>query len=171
MPAATIVDGLTGLDQVFEVIDRDVSEIDWQAFWDGQKGELEDDHHDYFGRKVSPHGEPWAKLAASTIKRKGHGSILIDTTALAKSLTQRGGSGAIRDQFSSGNMVGLVFGTSVPYAHWHMTGTYTMPARPEVGVTDDRIDKMGIEIADLIASTIIEADWQAVVAAGDRLMD
>jgi len=149
------VDGFDGLDDMFSAIDRDVQEIDWREFFLDQADRLEGDHKTYFDEARSPRGTPWAKLAASTIRRKGHDKILIDTGRLIKSLTQRGGD-AIREPFVSGNMAGLVFGTSVPYAHFHMSGTRYMPARPEVGVTEERLQKLQSQVGGAVVETIIK---------------
>lgn len=86
----------------------------------------------------------WAPLAASTIKRKKHDRILIDTGALRESLVHVGGSGNI----AAAAERGLVFGTDVEYAHFLQDGTSRMPARPPVGISDETLDKICDRIAD-----------------------
>ena len=140
---------------MFDAIDQDIEAIKWREFFLDQADRLQGDHQTYFDDSKSPEGNKWAKLAASTIKRKGNNNILIDTNRLIKSLTQRGPD-AIREPFASGNMVGLVFGTAVPYAHFHMTGTRHMPARPEVGITEERMEKLQSQVAGVYVETIIK---------------
>jgi|GEM_PF-3119063 phage gpG-like protein len=87
---------------------------------------------------------PWAPLAVSTVKRKKHDRILIDTGALRESLVHIGGAGNI----ASATERGLIFGTEVPYAGFLQDGTSKMPARPPVGVSEETLDKLCDRIAD-----------------------
>jgi len=79
---------------------------------------------------------------------------LEDSGALAASLSSRG-SNAIREQRGRE----LLFGTTVPYARYHMSGFFNrrtgrnVPARPMVG-----IDASGsLELANHLADAIIRA--------------
>jgi len=73
--------------------------------------------------------EAWAPLSPSTIKRKGHGRPLIDTTALMRSF--QGGSGGI----SVISRAEMVFGTAVRYAIFHQRGTRRMARRPVLRIS------------------------------------
>ena len=91
-------------------------------------------------------GRAWAPLAMSTILRKEHGAILVDSGRMYESLTTPNGTA---DTIWETGDTWLRFGTSVPYAHWHQTGTRRMPARPHVGC-----DQLA---ADMIARILGEA--------------
>lgn len=71
-----------------------------------------------FDRGVDPYGAPWKPLAKSTVIRKGHSTILVDThrMELETMALPRGGAG-----------VELV---STEVAGFHQFGTKNMPARP-----------------------------------------
>ena len=74
-----------------------------------------------FATEGAAGGTPWAPLAPSTLR--GHharrGGILNLTGALLGSLTEKGAPGHVED--SDGRE--LVFGTELPYATFHQTGT------------------------------------------------
>lgn len=67
--------------------------------------------------------EPWAPLAASTVKRKGHDKLLYDT-------------GKLRDSITLGDVTDTraTVGTDAPYSIFHQLGTKKMSARPFIPV-------------------------------------
>lgn len=69
---------------------------------------------------------PWAPLAPSTIRRKGHDKILYDT-------------GRLRDSISIGEVTpsSATVGTDAPYAPYHQFGTKKMVARPFIPAGPD----------------------------------
>jgi phage gpG-like protein len=75
------------------------------------------------GRKASG---GWAPLAASTIARKGHDTILSATGDLETSLTGTQDGGLRRVHITDDEMEYL---SLVPYAGYHQTGTARMPRR------------------------------------------
>lgn len=102
-----------------------------------------------FSTETASNGEAWAPLAESTIRRKGHDQILFETGDLMESLIHVGGAGNISEVDSHGS----IYGTSVPYAIFHDQGTSRIPARPPVGVSEDRVD----QLAEMVAQRTIEA--------------
>jgi len=67
------------------------------------------------------------QVAEGTVRRKrGRGSILVDSGALRGSLTQAGHP----EQIVELGRDSLLYGTRVPYARFHQRGTRRMPARP-----------------------------------------
>lgn len=62
---------------------------------------------------------PWAPLAASTVRRKGHDKLLYDTGRLRDSITL----GTVTDRTAT-------VGTDAPYSIFHQMGTKRMDARP-----------------------------------------
>lgn len=90
-----------------------------------------------------PTGVPWAPLAESTIRNKGHDTILVD-------------SGEYRDSFShdvtGGVGVGPIGGSAMlkittdsEVAKWHEFGTSRMPARPIMQPTARWLNKRGVD--------------------------
>jgi phage gpG-like protein len=102
-----------------------------------------------FGGSHEPGGAPWAELAPSTVKRKGHGKILYESGDLMASLIEVGGPGNISEVSDHGS----IYGTSVLYAIFHDQGTSRMPARPPVGINQEAVDKL----ADMVAERTIQA--------------
>jgi phage gpG-like protein len=90
-----------------------------------------------FDSQGSRSGRPWAPLAPSTVARKGHDEILVD-------------SGALRDSFIYGDSNNiwevtnefLRFGSSVEYGGFHQSGTEHMPQRKVMDLTE--ADKVAI---------------------------
>lgn len=125
---------------------RAIEDTDYQSLLQAEAKELEKLHKGYFDSETAWDGQKWKPLAKSTIERKGHNRILVDTTRLRQSLTQA--SQGIRDIGDTGTTAFLVFGTDVPYAATHQYGSGKVPARPPVGIADDKIDAMVDRIAD-----------------------
>lgn len=71
-----------------------------------------------FGSGTDPYGKPWDPLKPSTVRRKGHATILVDTTA---------GRTGTRALVLPGAGVGIVLG---PHLHWHLVRTADRAARP-----------------------------------------
>lgn len=67
----------------------------------------------------------WAPLAQSTLDAKTGGSILRDTDALFNSLTEP----TDPDHQFIAQPTWMVWGTTIPYARWHQSGTVNMPQR------------------------------------------
>lgn len=89
-------------------------------------------HAYYFENEISPQRRKWEPLAESTIQRKGHDTILVDTGDLKASLTER--RKGIRTVDRRGDTLEIAFGSDVEYLQYHQTGTSRMPARPALGL-------------------------------------
>jgi phage gpG-like protein len=88
-----------------------------------------------FATEGAAGGTPWAPLATSTLRksRRARSGILNLTGALLGSLTDPGAPGHV-EQTDSGQ---LLFGSTLPYAGFHQTGTRRMPARPIIVLSGD----------------------------------
>lgn len=73
----------------------------------------------------------WAPLAESTIRAKGNDIILFRTGDLQGALTERGDAHQVIDMGPDF----LIFGTDLPYAELHQTGTGRMPRRRPLEVS------------------------------------
>lgn len=99
-----------------------------------------------FGGEFDANLDTWARLAKSTIKKKGHDQILVETGALRDSLVSVAGPGNVHEIMSRQ----MRFGTEVGYAMFHQYGTSRMPARPPVGMSEETLDKLVNSVADAI---------------------
>ena len=146
------------LNETVADMDSAMDRIDFKYLMEEQLGVLEGMHAYYFQNEVSPENKKWEKLSDYTIFKKGHDQILMETGDLLRSLTERNAPDAIREvDDGGGDSKGyLVFGTSVEYAHWHMSGPQNMPARPMVGITEWYADKVAEDVADLIAAALAQ---------------
>lgn len=118
--------------------DTDYSDVTEWILW-----RLEQDHQRFFSEGRDANGQAWRPLRPSTIKRKGHGIILVETERLMNSLTRSGG-----DAIRAHNARGAVFGTRVPYSIYHQLGTAILPQRAPVGVEKATQDDMVTNVAD-----------------------
>lgn len=118
--------------------------------------DIEEDEAAMYAGNHGPNGEAWAPLADSTVRRKGHDTILRDTGRLWGSEAADEPPYAIRTMFDDGDVKGFVFGTSHPAAKFLQAGTKTMPARPHLGFTEDRIDRAIEMILDRVAEVLAQ---------------
>lgn len=117
-------------------------------------GKLEGKHAEGFASAVTPGGQAWPPLRPSTINKKGHATILVETGKLKASLTGRTGD-SIREVVDEGpGRAGLSFGTDVPYAHFHQDGTLRIPQREHVGASEQTIDEFAEAIADVFTNQL-----------------
>jgi phage gpG-like protein len=145
------VDDIAGLEdvlgQVFDEIAIGYQEADYTAPLAHSLLTLQDQHQVMYDSGQDSNGSAWEPLAPSTVARKGHDTILVDTNRMKASLVSPTGD-SIRDVVSENGMAGAVFGTDVEYARFHVAGTSRMPARPPVGISEKTIDQVQNEVAD-----------------------
>lgn len=136
-----IITSQADLNDTYENIRENFLTIRYENYLRGELKELEKQHASYWDKDAGPDGQAWPELAASTIKRKGHATILVDKRRLKPSLASQTGD-SIRETFDEGTNKGLTFGTEVPYSMYHDTATANRPARRHVGTNEEHIDKM-----------------------------
>lgn len=134
---------------VFADLDNAFRDCDYEPTLRQVLPELAQDHAGFFGQARDSGGSPWPPLSPVTVAAKGHSTILVDSGALRASLTQPGGPNNV----AAASHRGLIFGTADHKAGYHQTGTSKMPARPPVGLTEQRLDS----ICEAVADTVIEA--------------
>lgn len=103
-----------------------------------------------FLNESSPSGRRWPELSPATVARKGHDQILVDSTALRKSVVMRNAPGHV-EQIGKDK---IVYGTDVNYAVFHQEGTSRMPQREFLGVDDKNVDNMADIVADHLVETL-----------------
>ena len=109
----------------------------------------------YYEAETDPLGAAWQQLAAATIRKKGHDTILVDSGRMKASLTGRT-SDSIIDVVQEGMNAGLTRGTSVEYAGFHQTGTRTIPQRAHVGLDEAKVDALTEAAADEAVRLLME---------------
>lgn len=149
MTATAIIDE-SQIGQYFqrELFDS-VRDMDYTKPLEKYHGNLQKRHSIWFsvgGFGFDDEAIPWPPLSPRTIRKKGHARKLIDSGDLRRSLTQKSGKGAIRSIEKQGSL----FGTSIEYAGYHMTGTANMPARPHTGADKLSVDLLMHQVADHI---------------------
>jgi phage gpG-like protein len=149
---ADTVQGAAGLDEYLNDFFQEAVELDLEPAMEAEFGHLERLHETYFDNERAPDGSPWAPLAPSTIARKGHNRILIETDAMRKSLVDQSGD-SIRE-LARASTQGLSFGTNDPKSPFHTKGTGRMPAREHIGVTEDYADQLAERTADFIVEAL-----------------
>lgn len=114
--------------------------------------ELQLAHRLNFQSKGAVGGQVWAPLdpeyAAWKLENYGANGILVRTGDLQRSLTFDNARGAVREI----RRTKARFGTSIPYARFHQTGTRNMPERPPI-VNPEVLQS---RLADRMATYIVE---------------
>jgi len=146
------LDEFTGYFQ--EMADNFNKYADYQEFLESYVIELRSFHDDYWANQEDPTGKNWAPLSPKTIAKKGHSTILVDTERLWRSLTEST-IDSICEVIDEGMNHGISFGTSVPYSIFHQEGTERMPARPHVGINNDKVDDLTERTADRTVEIVI----------------
>lgn len=143
MTKQVTIDGFDKLQGVFDDIDRQFRQANYEDTMRGFLPQMRSVHAEHFHTETAPNRTPWRPLAESTVRRKGHRTILVESTRLRRSLTTPSG-----DQHVEVSSRELVFGTKVPYAAFHQQGTARMPARPPVGMTEQSVDSLAETVAN-----------------------
>lgn len=136
--------GIEDLDALFAEMQDHVENADYTETLEGFQQTIAEQEAGMFAGEYDSNLVSWSELKPSTIKRKGHDRILVETGALRESLVHVGGTGNIHSATSRQ----LVYGTSDEHAIFHQFGTRKMAARPPVGLTEDSLRKLTDNVAD-----------------------
>ena len=147
-----MADTLEQLIPLFSDIMQKVEQADYSEVFREVLPILTEQEQRMFDEERDSSGRSWPPLAQSTIVKKGHDQILVDTGALRKSLVD------IDDSFNIHEIQPreLIFGTSDPKALYHQEGTGRMPARPPVGISDETAETIAEFVADETVRIILE---------------
>jgi phage gpG-like protein len=144
-----ILNSLDELPTVLEGVAAQFRRADYTGAFEREIApELAEQHAEYFASATDPFGAPWAPLAPSTIARKGHDTILIDTKAMANSIVSQNSPNHVQ-HISRQEMN---WGSADEKLPFHQFGTSRMPARPPVGVTEAGANR----IAEITADATVE---------------
>jgi phage gpG-like protein len=134
---------------VFDGLAEQFAEIDYTDPLTEALPKLEKSHQEFFDNEAGPEGA-WAPNAPSTVKRKGHGIVLLESGRLTASLVGRTAD-SVREVFNAEGQHSLIFGTDVPYSVFNQEGTSRAPARPHVGMTEETMQAVDNDVADWTA--------------------
>ncbi|MFO0919444.1 MAG: hypothetical protein U0872_14185 [Planctomycetaceae bacterium] len=149
----TLKEEFRDLDQVGAVfldIDQKFKNADFTKPLEEFRVDLEHAENDNWDGRHSPVKTQWPKLAAATIKRKGHDQPLVLTGALRASMTDHNAA------FHVGGVThrGLVFGTSIPYAESHQDGTSLIPQREFAGMDEPLLQQAIDSLVDSLVDQL-----------------
>jgi len=150
-----VVDALMG--EVDSVVDQWLARdgmIDLRPTFEDYLASLLKLHESFFESQSDPNGKSWQPLSPITIKKKGHGIILVEHGDLAASLTSASHTDNISDIIQEGQNQGFTFGTSDEKAHWHQEGKGHNPQRQHVGTTQESVAQLTNAIADQIVDQL-----------------
>lgn len=112
--------------------------------------ELQKAHRDNFRTQGASSGFPWSPLdpqyASWKLENYGAKGILVRSGDLQRSLTMNSGRGAVRDIGSRT----AEFGTRLPYAKFHQSGTSKMAQRKPLFVPRLMAERTGNVVAEYI---------------------
>lgn len=155
---ATEIRGLEAINDHVSQLQRRLTNTNWIPLLRAISKVLEQRHGEYFQQGAGPDGKQWEQLKESTVKRKGHGVILIDKDDLEQTLTQSSHPDSIRDIYNEGDWAGLTFGTARKYSKFHQRGTKTLPVRLHVGVNQPIISEIATMTRDFAIGQLIFGD-------------
>jgi phage gpG-like protein len=150
---------ITGDDQMQSVIQS----IDCTGILEDFLNEVAAEKAACFSNQATVRGEPWAPLSATTRNRKRSDAILVETGALKTSLVEIGGSGNVAEVSTHH----VRFGTDIPYAIFHETGTGLIPARSFMGVSEALVDKLMDKVTQLAAEKVAQQKADELASAAE----
>lgn len=132
------------MDRLFKSVVDDFQAIRWEDWMQKQFRRMEELHAGYFYGQQGPDGAGWAPNAPSTIRRKGHGVVLVDKYKLLPSMTRPFADEAVRMTIDEWPKATMIFGNTLPYSVINNNGNpaRNLPARKHIGLTLPFFDKM-----------------------------
>lgn len=123
------------MNRLYGGVKQDFQGIRWEGWMQTQFRRMEELHASYFYGQQGPDGAAWKPNAPATIKKKGHGVILVHKYKLLPSMTRPFAEGAIRMTIDEWPKATMIFGNDIPYSVLNNNGTKRIPARPHIGLT------------------------------------
>lgn len=140
----TIIKNQDDLNQLYKSVENDFKAIRWESWMQTQFRRMEELHAGYFYGQQGPDGKQWAPNKPSTIKKKGHGIVLVDKYRLLPSMTRPFADEAVRMTIDEWPKATMIFGNTLPYSVINNNGNpaRNIPARVHIGLTLPFFDKM-----------------------------
>lgn len=145
-----------GMDRLYKSIVDDFRVIRFEAFAQSQFREMETLHAGFFYGQQGPDGKEWAPNARRTIKKKGHGVILVDKYKLLPAMTRPFADEAVRIVVDEWPKATMIFGNTLPYSVINNNGNpaRNLPSRKHIGLTLPFFDKMAESAVDFAREKI-----------------
>jgi hypothetical protein len=151
----TRVEGFEGFEAVLDDVAGQFARVDYEPLVRGPFVEIIGDRvESNFANERTASGVAWPKLRPSTIARKGHDTILVETTEMIRDSLGIGG-GHIR----SISPRGLTYGVDTPHAVFQQQnegGGGRLPARRFMNVNVEDVDRMAAATADHVLEQLRE---------------
>lgn len=133
--------------QYLQGVADDLQETNFEDCLRNQVGPVIRDRIDMnFALEQTGTGEAWKPLAPSTVKRKGHDRILVETGAMRTAATTTGAGHTT--EVTERAMNDGVDQAAIPYAIFHQLGTRKLAQREFIGINEDTVERMAGRIAD-----------------------
>jgi hypothetical protein len=139
-----MTDTLSISGEMFADVAGVVERTDYSALLREFRYSIANEKAEMFENQSDVHGNPWASLAESTIQKKGHDTILVETGALRTSLVDVDGEG----NFNEVDSHSLTYGSLVPYALVHESAYGNRPARPTLGISAELMAEFEQKVLD-----------------------
>lgn len=138
------------LDGLYKSVVDDFRAIRWENWMQTQFRRMEELHAGFFYGQQGPDGKQWAPNKPATIKRKGHGIVLVDRYRLLPSMTRPFADEAVRITVDEWPKATMIFGNTLPYSVINNLGNpaKNLPARVHIGLTRAFFDKMAESAVD-----------------------
>ncbi len=154
-PLAESVDTFGQLRSIFADVANRFDSVDYTPTMSATADMLRERHERTYDAMTEPDGTPWAPNAPSTIARKGHGIVLVETHRLKPSVLEPGHPDHVEEILPDGR--GLSWGSSVPYGMVHQEGLLApkVPQRAFLGMTESSISQVLNSVADRAVESLI----------------
>lgn len=138
------------MNRLYRSVADDFKRIRWEQWMQTQFRRMEELHAGYFYGQQGPDGKEWAPNRPSTIKRKGHGVILVHKYKLLPSMTRPFADEAVRMTIDEWPKATMIFGNTLPYSVINNEGNLArnLPARVHIGLTRPFFERMAESAVD-----------------------
>ncbi len=149
------LDSFAGMASIFADVYRMFDEADYTPTMNATAERLRETHDITYSAMSDPNGVPWPPNKTSTIAKKGHGIVLVETGRLKASVLEPAHPDHIQDVMPDGR--GMAWGTGVEYGAVHQDGLLAprVPQREFLGMTEKTVNEITEAVADRAVSVLI----------------
>lgn len=144
------------MNALFKSVESDFRGIRWEPWFQQQFRRMEELHAGFFYGQQGPDGKQWAPNKPATIKKKGHGVILVDKYRLLPSMTRPFADEAVRMTIDEWPKATMIFGNTLPYSVINNNGNpaRNLPARVHIGLTRLFFERMAVSAVEFAREKI-----------------